>query len=533
MLPLPTTISEVTVYPDRARVTRRGKVHLTPTTSGSQWLEVSELPLDLNPDSLRASARGTARARLLGLQSQRTFFSETPAEAVRQLEKKVEDLQDEIQTLDTQVILLKQQRVNVDQLSNQAETYATALAAGEMSVEAQLAIFDGLRQRAAKLDAELQNLAVQKREKERQSQKARNELDLQRNSRPRQRYSASLEIEVLEEGDLTVELSYVVSSANWKPLYDLRLSEEKPEAPTLEVGYLAQVSQQSGEDWPGVTLALSTARPALTGKLPELDPWYISPFRAYPPPAAKPAVSRSAPLMAAMAAPQPAAEAFGAPLEEVEADFSQARIEASGASVTYITSGSAEIPADGAPHKVSVTRFALPAKLDYVTAPKLAEAVYRRATVTNDSPYILLPGSANLFSGDEFTGATELELTPPQDEIELFLGVDDRLKVERELKRRDVDKRMIGGKRRLVYAYEIELENLLPVPAKITLHDQIPVARHEEIKVKLESADPRPSEHSELNLLDWELSLQPKEKRTVRFDFSVEYPQTMEVSGLV
>jgi hypothetical protein len=32
--------------------------------------------------------------------------------------------------------------------------------------------------------------------------------------------------------------------------------------------------------------------------------------------------------------------------------------------------------------------------------------------------------------------------------------------------------------------------------------------------------------------LDWELELAPKEKRVVRFDFSVEHPQEMSVVGL-
>jgi uncharacterized protein (TIGR02231 family) len=170
--------------------------------------------------------------------------------------------------------------------------------------------------------------------------------------------------------------------------------------------------------------------------------------------------------------------------------------------------------------------------LDYVTAPKLVEAVYRRAQVTNDSPYTLLPGTANLFAGDEFIGATELELVAPQGEIELYLGPDDRVKVERELKRREVDKKFIGDKRRLHYAYEITLENLLPTEARVTLHDQIPVSRHEDVKVKLSAAEPEPSEQSELNLLDWELELAPGEKRDVRFGFTVEHPRAMRLTGL-
>jgi len=200
--------------------------------------------------------------------------------------------------------------------------------------------------------------------------------------------------------------------------------------------------------------------------------------------------------------------------------------------VTYHVPSTVAIPTDGAPHKVTVARFELMPALDYVSAPKLVETAYRRAKVTNDSPYTLLPGQANLFAGDEFIGATRLELVAPQGEIELYLGADDRVRVERELKRREVDKRFIGDRRLLRYGYEITLENLLPTEAKVTLHDQIPVSRHEDVKVKLESAEPKPAEQTELNLLDWALTLAPGEKRVVRFDFTVEHPRGMSVVGL-
>ena len=36
----------------------------------------------------------------------------------------------------------------------------------------------------------------------------------------------------------------------------------------------------------------------------------------------------------------------------------------------------------------------------------------------------------------------------------------------------------------------------------------------------------------ELNLLDWELTLAPGEKRVVRFDFTVEHPREMSLIGL-
>ena len=208
-----------------------------------------------------------------------------------------------------------------------------------------------------------------------------------------------------------------------------------------------------------------------------------------------------------------------------------AAVDSSGSAVTYAIPAPVTIPPDGSLHKVTIARFPLSPRLDFVSAPKLVPAAYRRARILNSSPYTLLPGEANIFVGDEYIGTTPLELTAPQGEIELYLGSEDRLKVERELKRRDVDKRLIGGRRHMGMGYEIKVENLLPYAAKLTLHDQFPVSRHEEIKVRLESADPKPVEVSEMNLLRWEFTLEPQEKRSVRFDFVVDSPQGMEVAG--
>ena len=239
MPPLQTAITSVFVYPDRARVCRQGMLALD---AGAHILEISGLPIQLEADSLRASARGTARARLLGVQAQRVFFVETPAESVGQLEKQIEALQDSLKQMDAQAKLLQSYRANLDTLSAQTDTYATALAAGEQTLAAQLDLYDALRARSEKLDAEVQTTAAARREVERRLQKLQSELDQQRNARPRERYTALVEVEVLQPGDLSVELTYVVTGASWKPLYDLRLLEEG-DKPSLEVGYLGQVSR--------------------------------------------------------------------------------------------------------------------------------------------------------------------------------------------------------------------------------------------------------------------------------------------------
>ncbi len=522
---LETRLTEVVVYVDRARLTRQGAIELT---TGLHRLEIPHLSARLSPDSVRVMARGTAAARLLSSQVQRTFYTETPAEQVRQLEEQVEAAQDELQVLDAQVEWIAHQRAQLEALANQSTIFATAIASGEMSFEAHSALLDSLRRRAEELEAERQVTLARKRAVERRLQQLKQQLDQARSTRPRERYSVWIELEALTPGDLTIDLSYVVSGALWRPLYDLRLTEEDGE-PQLEVGYLAEVAQQSGEDWQDVRLTLSTARPFLAAVLPELEPWYV---RALPPTPPEPLAG--APPMAKMMdargmTPMLQAEARE---EAIVAEEAQANLVQSGATVSYLAPGVISIPPDGAAHKAVIARFSLPPALDYVSAPALAPAVYRRAKVVNNSPYLLLPGKANLFAGAEFIGATQMELIAPQGEFEIFLGVDDRIKVERELARREVDKTILGGKRRFHYGYEIRLESALPSPATVTLRDQMPVSLHEEIKVRLETTEPRLTKQTELNLLEWELALSPRQKLTLRFDFSVEFPQTMEVIGL-
>ena len=138
----------------------------------------------------------------------------------------------------------------------------------------------------------------------------------------------------------------------------------------------------------------------------------------------------------------------------------------------------------------------------------------------------------NLFVGGEFIGRNQLPFTARGDEIELLLGVEERVTVERELLKRSVDKRMLRDKRVTRYGYKIAIKNLLDQAVTVAVEDQIPVSRHEAIKVNMESIRPQPSEHSALNLVKWRLDIRPKAESVINYEYSVEHPREMNVSGL-
>jgi hypothetical protein len=67
-------IVAVTVFTDRARVTRRGTTHLPP---GEHALALTGLPLGLDEDSVRAAGRG-AQVRILGVEVRTDVVTQAP-----------------------------------------------------------------------------------------------------------------------------------------------------------------------------------------------------------------------------------------------------------------------------------------------------------------------------------------------------------------------------------------------------------------------------------------------------------------------
>ncbi|MGC1377165.1 MAG: mucoidy inhibitor MuiA family protein [Anaerolineales bacterium] len=521
----------VTVFPDRARVTRAGHVRLK---QGVQKLAVAQLPLALQPDSVRASGQGFARVKLLGVSASLEYFVDTPAEAARNLENRIQAGEDADADLLARISVLEKEQKYLEGLAAQSEMYARGLALRDRTTEEQGAIFDFIGGRMQAIQTEILQATRQRREKAKELEQLRRELKQIQSARPTQRYLVVVEVDVLTPGPFDLELTYVVMGAGWKPLYDLRL-----QAGGLDLTYLAQVTQNTGEDWNDVKLTLSTAQPSLALVIPELQPWYIQP-RVYPPPQAmRAAAPKSRGLAADMAfgameeAPMPSAAPGAAPEPELLA-VDSAEVSESGAALTYLLPARADIPGNNDPRKVTVAVFNLPPALDYVTAPKQEQVCYRRAKLKNDSPYTLLPGAAQLFEGDEYLGATRLAFIAPAQEFELALGADERLRVERKLALREVDKAFsLSDRRRLRYAYTIEVENLRDAPQTVLVRDQLPVARDEQIKIKLESAEPKPTEQTDLRLLEWQLTIKEKSKQKIRFEFSVEAPRAMELQGLV
>jgi len=91
---------------------------------------------------------------------------------------------------------------------------------------------------------------------------------------------------------------------------------------------------------------------------------------------------------------------------------------------------------------------------------------------------------------------------------------------------------LFGKNSQLRLSWRITVQNLKQVPVEMEVRDQLPISQNSRIEVKEVELVPSPTKHDEQGLLTWQLTLAPREKREILVNFTVEYPEGANVSGL-
>jgi len=522
-------IVAVTVYSDQALVTRRGMVSLT---GGEQELVVTSLPVTLETDSVRVGGTGTVGVRLLGVSSDRTYTIEPVAERVAQLTRQIQQLQAEKRHQQAQIDALALQSSFIAGLREKTEEpFSQSLSRKNLSLSETLDFLNFIGSQYSEYAIASGECKTQQEELEKQLQVLCASLQKIQTSHPKESLSLIVAVEVAGAGDFELELSYVVNRASWTPLYDLRFSNTSN---LVNLNYLAEVTQSTGEDWISVALTLSTAKPGLGTLPPKPQPWYINTPPSPPAEFVRRKVTQM-PMMAAQSAPSGAIneqEDEVAKDNFIEAETVVAQVSKEGSVVTFKLNSGGNIPSDGAPHKTTIFNDDYPSSCDYVAMPRLVSFAYLQAKVKNSTNgATLLPGKANIFRDNVFVGTTNLENIAPGQEFKINLGIDEGLKIERDLVERQVDKKLMSNQRRITYGYRLIITNLLNEETYLTLTEQLPVSRNEQIKVRLTRSNPQ-IQLGEMGILEWDVTLPAQERREIYYQFTVEHPPELTVMGL-
>jgi hypothetical protein len=179
---------------------------------------------------------------------------------------------------------------------------------------------------------------------------------------------------------------------------------------------------------------------------------------------------------------------------------------------------------DGKTYTVDIKAENVPASYEYFAAPKLEEAAYLTAYITNWQDLNLLDGEVNIFFEGSYLGKSLLDTRNTGDTLNISLGQDKGIIVKRTKLKDYSSRQFIGGNKTERRSYEILVKNNKQQPVNITIQDQLPIPTDKEISVEDQKYDGAELE-KETQLLTWKLKLAPREERKLNLQYAVKYPK--------
>ncbi|QHJ08448.1 DUF4139 domain-containing protein [Hymenobacter busanensis] len=164
---------------------------------------------------------------------------------------------------------------------------------------------------------------------------------------------------------------------------------------------------------------------------------------------------------------------------------------------------------------------------EFLALPKLSDKVFLQTKVTGWEG-LQLPEEAKVYHRGAYVGDTKLETRAYNDSLEVSLGFDDRIIVNRAKVEDLSGKAGLSNNRRVRLTYELNVRNLHPEAVRVRVLDQVPISEEKEIQVKVLDTSGAQLD-AQTGKLTWIVPLAANTNKKLRFSFEVEYPQDKPV----
>lgn len=504
-------IQAVTLFQKGAQIERTATFR---TDGGLQELVIGHLPPDIEQGSLQVEGKGAFM--ILGTHLRENYL-EKPREKVR-----LKQLRDSLEALERQKreithlqkvyehereILLANKRIGGEQ--------------GDVSIEAFQAVMGYFRDKLTDIGKAEMELREQDRRLSEQAERIKKQLDSY-TGRARDRVGeAYIQIQSDRPVEVKIRLSYLVMQARWQPGYDLRITDiSEP----VQLVYHARIQQNTGEDWDQIPLILSTGRANVSNQQPELHPRYIGFKQERPTPIPHPPKTQAPSVLREQMKVKQVSAA-----EDRAADVAVSSVENRQIRTEYHPENPRLIAGNGEKHTIRLLSDTLKSKYTYYTAPGLDRDAFLLARIGQWSSSRLLPARASLFFENKYVGESFLNPSQTEDTIEVSLGRDPAIVVERTPVETFQTDQLIGRNKTLTFQWAITCRNTKKQPIELVIMDQLPVSTHEDIEItpiELSNADYQ----EKTGFLTWKTQLTAGQKEEKRVRFSIRFPKDKKIN---
>lgn len=506
-------ITEAVVFLNGAQVTREAKVSLK---AGDNTVRFSGISNQVNPASIQVS--GGDGYIITGTRQQTDFA------ALRQepplIRAKRDSLEEAQFSRKAKIALRETYREELEMLqaNRQINGSQTVLLVEDVEDMA-----DFYRERVKEIKYKTIELEDEEAELSALITRLQNEL---RNAGQLQRRNTSevlVNVSANAPRTVTMALQYVIYDASWVPVYDLR--SEGTDQP-VQVMVKGKVRQNSGNDWQGVRLSLSSGDPSIGGNPPELRPWKLYPRETYDKRNAKQAYRADEAYEMEEAQPLIARDASAS-----QGMAAQVNVQEKVLNAKWIIERPYDVPSDNKYYEVELENIAMAAEYRHLAIPKMQEDAFLVANVTEWEQYSLLPGQASLYFEGDYVGSSFIDPFVATDTLQLSFGRDPGVVIKREQVKDYCKTKSLGLKKETQRGYKITVLNTRPVEVNVRIEDQVPLSTDGNIEVEVDELSGG-TQDAETGTVTWNTSVAPGETAEFELRFSVKYPRKTAVGNL-
>ena len=526
-------VTHVTVYADRARVTR---VSTFNQPAGTARFAFSKLPGWIDEGSVQLGVVPADAGELLDVQVLTTYLARPDDEELRKAEAAVQALIDQAAALDDEVSVLEVEAKHVDAIRVfSLEKLPKDAATREVRIEEYGGVVRFVSDTLLQIARARRELQKKRRDLQPEMQARQKKLNELRQRAQLEQRTVIATLKSPRPQDVTLTLTYMLPGATWEPVHELRSTDG---AGSVSLSSFAIVTQTTGEDWEGAQLSLSTQHSTDTIRIPELGRLLVG--EARPLPRAGVREPHAFDLASERFAGQIATWNYAVNPRSTQDEFTgnvakqkavQARVarqfqelqEERGTTAHFAALAPQTVRTDGRTVRVPIGTVQLAAQVRTVAAPEVSPNAARTAELVNQGTQPLLPGKVLLYVDGAFLGMTELAFVAEQESFPLFLGVADQIKLSRTLDKAHSKLVSAGSRTRMQVAYLLTVENLGHEPAAVQLADRVPLSETDEVRVFDVKLTPTVKPDTN-GLVKWEVKLAPKERREFHIEYALDYP---------
>jgi uncharacterized protein (TIGR02231 family) len=321
----------------------------------------------------------------------------------------------------------------------------------------------------------------------------------------------------------TISVSYMAQNAGWAPAYDIRASSV---GQPVKLVQKANVYQNTGENWQNVKLTLSTITPSTGISKPVLPIFYLGYYNYN---------TRPVSYNKRESEKENRALAGSITLNEIQLDaYTSANYTQTNETMTnveYEIDLSYNIPSDGKSHLIAVKEYDLKAEFVHYLVPEMSKNAFLMAKITDWSNLDLIPAMANIYFEGTYVGETQLATGVISDTLELALGTDRSVIIERKKGKDEQKNALIGNNVIKTVTYTLNIKNNKSSGINLVIEDRLPVTQDPSIKVEkgnISGAD----YNEQTGFLTWKSKVNSMQSKTINFSYTVEFDKTRPLANL-